>query len=118
MRHLVSLAVAAVLLVAAIPAQAATTINRAVGTTCDGGKVRAYRYVPSTSSRITDVGCPSWTVFQNGKFWTFHRPQTDIEAAFRSAGVWWGHCQGSYTGAVNQIAQNGFHFTYFKFVCP
>lgn len=122
MRRLVVAAV--VLAVLAVPSMApAATYNRQIGTKCDGGKVRAYRIIDG-ATRLTDIGCPSWTFWApaKGQFVTWTRPTVDIEAAVRSAGVWWSHCARQeywgVWGGGSSGGNPGWFYTYFQITCP
>lgn len=87
-------ALVAIAAMMAIPAGAqGATVNRIVETMCDRNVVLTFKTIDGTP-RYTEVGCPNWTFFSWDKmtYVTWKRPQTDLEAAGRSARAWWPKC--------------------------
>lgn len=112
-RLLLPLLLAAALLFP-MPAQGYNA-NRTVQTRCDKGVVLAFKGNDLSVYRWTQVPCPNWTVFENGKYVTRTRPYVDMEGALRSARVWWPRCEPqNYNGAWSG---DGVHWVSWFHVC-
>jgi hypothetical protein len=115
-RTIVSLLVGAVLLVAAVPAQAAV-YNRVVATRCSNGTILAVKVIDNTQ-RNTGIPCFGWVPNLNKPQDSVGRPTTDVVGAGESAARWWSHCARQWNGAVDHRSSTGWFYTYFKITCP
>lgn len=122
MRKTILLFALALAAVAAYAAPAgAYNANRVVATGCDGNVFRTWRFNPN-DTRLTQVGCPRYTFFNWDKmiYVTWDRPYSDLEAAVRSARVWWPKCEPQgysfQMGSSSNGGTPGFGYTYFH-VC-
>lgn len=116
MRYLTAMLTTAALLLALAAPAGAATVNRQIATECFQGHLYGTRYNP-TASIQTAITCPTWTFFQNGKYVTWSRPVTDLEAADRTASHFWPGCTHEWYGVNDQRAQTGVYYTFFHITC-
>lgn len=114
MRKLLVPLLAALALLA--PATADATVNRQVATTCYQGRALAQRFNP-VEQFLTQVGCPTYTFFENGKYVTWTRPVVDLEAADRAANHFWPGCSHEWYGVNDQRSATGWYYTFFHVTC-
>lgn len=122
MRTTVSLLAATVLLaLAAVSTAEAAFYQRWIGTRCVNAKVLVHRYIDGHQV-LSSYNCPSHTVFQNGKYYTWTRPALDITVADDYAHRWWGHCHPEWSGVdasnFNPNNNASWYATRFNLNCP